>query len=190
MWVSCWCWASHHILGSLQSTSYFTVCRLQVQMQLYWAEVKVTAGLAPHWGSERDSISLSFLGSGGHVHPCIPIPSLGSSIISYFVLTINHRVSHLQSSRTHRLVLHHWPRKGWGWRGRFFSLVIRTAFLKQLSFVLKKKEGKSQNSGYNTMPWKKKNTSNQPLRSLRACKTHSAYTEWKFSGKPATKSLI
>jgi len=37
---------------------------------------------------------------------------------------------------------------------------------------------------------KKKKKSNQALRSLRACKTHSAYTEWKFSDKLATKSLI
>lgn len=37
-----------------------------------------------------------------------------------FFLTSSHRVSHLQSSRAHRLVLHHWPRKGWGVGGTDF----------------------------------------------------------------------
>lgn len=72
---------------------------------------------------------------------------------------------------------------------RYFSLVIKMMFLKQLSFVVKKRE-RERAKTLGTTQCLEKNTSNQPLRSLRAYKTHSAYTEWKFSGKPATKSLI
>lgn len=80
---------------------------------------------------------------------------------------------------------------GGGGRTDYFSPVIRMMFIKQLSFVVKKERGKEPKLWvqHNALK-KKKKTSNQPLRSLRACKTHSAYTEWKFSGKPATKSLI
>lgn len=107
-----------------------------------------------------------------------------------FFLTSNHRISHLQSSPAHRLVLHHWLGKRWG--GINFFPCYQEDVSKAVKFCgLKKKRGKELKLRvqHNALK-KKKKTSNQPLRSLRACKTHSAYTEWKFSGKPATKSLI
>lgn len=72
-----------------------------------------------------------------------------------FFLTSNHRVSHLQSSRALRLVLHHWPKKGWGVGGHIFFLVIRMMFLKQLSFVVKKEREKELKLWVQHNAWKK-----------------------------------
>ena len=55
-------------------------------------------------------------------------------------------------------------------------------FLEQLSFLVKKERERERPKTLGTTQCLVKNTSNQALRSLRACKTHSAYTEWKFSG--------